>query len=204
MTRLTNRRTVALTTVVLALLLMAAATQTWLVGTSADTGLGVSSVRATGGEAATGIVGLALVVVAGVIAAAVVGVRVRTVAIGLACLAAAGAAALGTWVVADPAGRLGPLAAAAVGRTGSLEVLAQPTAWAWVGVLAAWALFGVSVLAAIGVRHWPAPSARYDSPVGSSGAPGTRAGARGERVEGAWEQLTAGGDPTDVPEQPPT
>lgn len=200
---LTTRRSVALLTIALGLLAVAAAAQTWLTGSTSDTGLGASAVAATGSEVAAGFVGLVLVVVAGVIAATVTGGRMRALAAVLALLAALGATGLAGWVVADPAGRLGPRAAAAVGRTGSLEVSAHVSPWGWVGLLAASGLVVVTALGLLGIRAWPAPTSRYDAPVGRA-EEGSRAGARGERVGTEWDRLSAGEDPTDVPEGPAT
>lgn len=200
MTRLTARRTVALLTVALALLAVASATRTWLNGSTLDTGLGAAQVTATGSEVASGFVGLVLVVLAGVVAASVTGRRVRASALALALAAALGATAAAVWVVADPSGRLGPRAAAAVGRTGSIEVSAHATVWAWVAVAAASGLVVVAGLGVLGVRSWSAPSSRYDAP-GAGGAAEATAGARGERVGTTWERLSAGEDPTDVPDR---
>lgn len=122
----------------------------------------------------------------------------------LAVAGALGAAALATWVLADPSGRLGPLAATAVGRTGTLPVTAHVTGWAWTGLLAAYGLLGTSLLGALGVRRWPGPTSRYDAPVARSGSDAGRARLRGERVATEWDRLTAGEDPTDVPEPPQT
>jgi len=46
----------------------------------------------------------------------------------------------------------------------------------------------------LGVRAWAGPSARYE--VSDAGSP--VAGPRGERVASAWDELSAGRDPTDV------
>ena len=97
-------------------------------------------------------------------------------------------------VLRDPEAVLGPVAASRVGRTGSIENVADPTVWPWVALAAcAVALLGL-VGAVRGLRVWGGPSSRYE--VADAGGP--VAGPRGERVASAWDELSAGRDPTDV------
>ncbi len=201
MKRLTGRRPVTLLTLLFGLVAVAAAGRHWASGTTSDAVLGTTVVRAVGSDLATGYVALILVVVAAVIAAVVTGPRVRVVALILGALAALGAVAQAALLLRDPAAALGPVAAAAVGRTGSIPVSATTSSWAWVGLGAAVGLVVAVFLGLVGVRAWPRPSGRYDAP---GAAPdeeaGSTTGPRGQRVGSDWERLTAGEDPTDVPE----
>ena len=116
-----------------------------------------------------------------------------------ACVAIA--AALAVRVLLDPEGVLGPVAAARVGRTGSVETVAEPTIWPWVALAACLvALLGLAG-AVVGMRRWGGPSQRYEVP---EGVAGDVAGPRGERVTSDWDELSAGRDPTDVGPDAPT
>ena len=192
MKRLTGRRPVTLLTLLFGLVAVAAAGRHWATGTSSDAVLGTTVVQAVGSDLATGYVALILVVVAAVIAAVVTGPRVRVVA-------------LAALVLRDPAGALGPVAAAAVGRTGRIPVTATASSWAWVALGAAVGLGIAVLLGLVGVRSWPRPTARYDAPgARPDEEAGSTAGPRGQRVGSDWERLTAGEDPTDVPEREQT
>ena len=180
-----RRRGVLVLLVVLgALLVIATASRSWLTGTVDDVVLGQSSVSATGSEVAGGVVALALVVVAGAIASATTGPRARAVALVLTALAALGGVAMVARVVLDPDGALGPVAAAAAGRTGSIETHASPSAWPWVSLTG----FVLVLLALGGLARartaTPGLGSRYEKP--------------GRVPESHWDQLSAGEDPTDV------
>jgi hypothetical protein len=122
----------------------------------------------------------------------------------VALLAWAGSVAAGVVLVvrvlADPAGVLGPVAAARVGRTGSVESVAGATAWPWVALGGLLVTVLALATAVVGSRRWGGLSARYDAPGGDEHV----AGPRGERVTSAWDELSAGRDPTDVGEDRPT
>ena len=81
-------------------------------------------------------------------------------------------------------GTSAPIAAAAAGRTGSLETSSAVTAWPWVAMLgfalAATALVGLATARRVD-RGLPS---RYDAP--------------GRAPQSDWDQLSAGEDPTDV------
>jgi len=200
----------------------ASGTQTWLVGTTNDAVLGRSTVTAIGSQAASGAVALAVVVLAAVIAAMVAGRRLRRVISLVGLAAAIGQVVHVAMSALSPADTLGPLAAAAVGRGGSIPVVGQSLTWAWIGLAGAVILAITAALTVVAVGRWPLPTRRYDSPVkasdksGSSGAAGSSAstaphagtretaGPRGERVRSDWDSLSEGHDPTDVPTPPST
>lgn len=180
-----------------ALVVVVTASRTWVAGTVDDAVLGRQAVSATGSESATGVVGIALVVVAGAVASAAAGRRARIVALALTGLAVlAGLLSIGR-VVTDPEGVLGPIAAAAAGRSGSLETSATLGPWPWVAALG-FVLSGTALLTlAFAVADRPAGlSSRYDAPASPTGARGAER-ARAAGGSSAWDQLSAGEDPTD-------
>lgn len=195
MRRLTGKGPVALLALLGAGVVLVAGFRPWVTGTVADAVLGGSRVVADGADVAPGLSAVALAVAAAAVAVVAVGRVGRLVALVLwvACLGTAGA--LVGRVLLDPSAVLGPVAAARVGRTGTVEAVASATAWPWVAVLglavAALALVG----ALLGRRRWAGPSQRYER---SGAGEGHVAGSRGERVGTAWDDLSAGRDPTDV------
>lgn len=196
--RLTRGR-IGLLAVILALVVIAASGRTWLTGIVDDAVLGQGVVRADGGQAAPGLVSLALAVVAAVIAAMVTARRIRRVLLVIGLLAALGAFALAGRVLLRAEAILGPLAAGTVGRTGSIPVEAEVTAWAVVGVVAAAATTLLLVAALWAARTWPEPTRKYErAPAGMT------TGGRGEQVGTDWDALSRGHDPTDVPRSPET
>ncbi len=177
----------------------------WVTGTVHDAVLGTSTVSATGADAAPGLSALALVIAAAAIAAVSGGRVVRVGSLVVEGLSLVGVAVLVARVSVDPAGVLGPVAAASVGRTGSIEAVAHLTGWPWAAtsglVVASVGLGG----AVAGMRAWSGPSPRYERPApAGDGDQGTTSGARGQRVASAWDQLDAGLDPTDVGEDTQT
>ena len=186
-----RRRGVLVLLVILgAFLVVVTASRTWLTGSVDDVVLGARSVDATGAQAAGGVVALALVVVAGAVASATAGPRARIVALALTGLAVVAGIVSIVRVLLDPGAVLGPIAAAAAGRTGSLETQSSANAWPWVALLG----FLVAGLALAGLtrvrRVAPGLSSRYEAP--------------GRPPESDWVQLTAGEDPTDVGRTPRT
>ncbi|WP_353953624.1 Trp biosynthesis-associated membrane protein [Knoellia sp. S7-12] len=183
--RVLRRRGVLVLLVILgALLVVVTASRTWLTGSVDDVVLGARSVSATGAEAAGGVVALALVVVAGAVASATAGPRARIVALVLTALATVVGIVNVARVLLDPDTVLGPIAAAAAGRTGSLETHSSVNAWPWVAMLG-FALAGLALAGLTRVRRVaPGLSSRYEAP--------------GRAPESDWDQLSAGEDPTDV------
>ncbi|NHA67221.1 Trp biosynthesis-associated membrane protein [Phycicoccus flavus] len=196
-TRLTRKAPVALLALAGAGTVLLAGLRPWVSGTVGDAVLGGSRVTAGGSEVAPGLSAVALAVAAAAVAVVATGRVGRLVGLVLWAGCVAGAGVLVVRVLADPSAVLGPVAASRVGRTGTVPATAGPTAWPWVAlagvVLAAVAL----VLAVVGRRSWPAPARRYEAP---GAADGHTAGSRGERVGTAWDDLSAGRDPTDVGE----
>lgn len=188
---LLRRRGVLVLLVVLgALVVVVTASRTWLTGAVDDVVLGRTSVSATGAEAAGGVVALALVVVAGAVASAAAGPRARVASLALTGLAALAGIASVVRVVLDPGSVLGPIAAAAAGRTGTIETSPDVGVWPWLAMLgfalAAAALAGLATIR----RVDRGLSSRYDAP--------------GRPPQSDWDQLTAGEDPTDVGPPPRT
>lgn len=190
MKALRSRGVLVLLVILGALVVVVTASRVWLTGSVDDAVLGARSVSATGADAAGGVVALALVVVAGAVASATAGPRARIVALVLTALAVLAGILAVARVLLDPEAVLGPIAAAAAGRSGSLEVHSTVNAWPWVAMLG----FVVGGLALAGLtrvrRVAPGLPARYDAP--------------GRAPESDWDQLTAGEDPTDVGQTPRT
>ncbi len=200
MSRVTGKGAVALLGLAGAGALLVVGFRPWVEGAVDDAVLGASRVSATGAEVAPGLSAVALVLAAAVVAVVATGRVARLVALALWAGSLVAATALAIHVLADPAGVLGPVAAARVGRTGSVPATAEVTVWPWLALLAV-VVAGVGLVGAVlGVRRWAGPSSRYDAP----GTDGQVAGPRGERVASDWDELSAGRDPTDVGEDRPT
>ncbi|MBM6403774.1 Trp biosynthesis-associated membrane protein [Phycicoccus sp. CSK15P-2] len=179
--------------------LLAAGVRPWVTGTVDDAVLGGSRVVATGADVAPGLSALALASAAAAVAVVATGRRARAVALVLWAACVAGAVVLTVRVLADPSGVLGPVAAARVGRSGTVPASATATTGAWVALAAVVVLAAALVAGVVGARRWTAPSARYEAP---GSADEHVAGSRGERVSSAWDDLSAGRDPTDGADPP--
>ena len=194
MSRLSSKGVVVLLALVGAGLLLVSAFRPWVTG-AVDDVLGATRLSATGAEVAPGLTAVALAIGAAAIAIVAAGRIARVIAVVAYALCVAVAAALAVRVLLDPEGVLGPVAASRVGRTGSVETVADATIWPWVALLACLvALLGLAG-AVVGIRRWGGPSQRYEVP---DGAAADVAGPRGERVASDWDELSAGRDPTDV------
>lgn len=200
MSRLSSKGVVALLALLGAGGLLVSGFRPWVTGAVDDAVLGVTRISATGAEVAPGLSAVALSIAAAAIAAVAAGRIARVVALVAYAASVVIAVILTVRVLRDPEGVLGPVAATRVGRTGSIENVADPTVWPWVALAACVvALLGL-VGAVRGLRVWGGPSSRYE--VGDAAAP--VAGPRGERVASAWDELSAGRDPTDVGPDPRT
>lgn len=194
MSRLSSKGAVVLLALVGSGLLLVSAFRPWVTG-AVDDVLGATRLSATGAEVAPGLTAVALAIGAAAIAIVAAGRIARVIAVVAYALCVAVAAALAVRVLLDPEGVLGPVAASRVGRTGTVETVADATVWPWVALLACLvALLGLAG-AVVGMRRWGGPSRRYEVPEG--GATDV-AGPRGERVTSDWDELSAGRDPTDV------
>jgi uncharacterized membrane protein (TIGR02234 family) len=200
MSRLTGKGPVALLGLVGAGGLLVVGFRPWVEGAVDDAVLGASRVTATGAEVAPGLSAVALVLAAAVVAVVATGRVARVVALVLWAGSLVAAAALTVRVLADPSGVLGPVAAARVGRTGTVAATAAATVWPWLALVAVGVAAVALAGAVVGARRWAGPSSRYDSPSAEDHV----AGPRGERVASDWDELTAGRDPTDVGEDRPT
>lgn len=184
---------------------VAVGTRQWVSGTTDDAVLGQTTVTLTGSQVAPGAVALTLVVAAAVIASVLAGPRLRRVVLAIGAAAALGHVLLIAWVLARPEATLGPAAATAAGRSGSLPVQAVVSGAAWVGLAAALVLLAAASGALVSVGRWQSSDARYAStPAAGDDPPAASAGARGERAHEEWDALSAGHDPTDVPPERPT
>lgn len=193
--RLTSKVTVVLLALVGSGILLASGGRVWVSGTVNDAVLRSSRIPATGSEVATGVVALALVGAAAALASATSGAVVRRVTLVVLALAGVAVAVVSARVGLSPEDSLGPIAARAAGRTGSIETHATVTVWPWVCVAAALLLVVAAVLGWLGASRWRGLGARYE-------APSSSAGARGQRVATDWDRLDAGDDPT-VRDGPP-
>ena len=196
MSRLTGRGPVALFALLGAGVVLLAGLRPWVSGQVEDAVLGGSLVTADGAEVAPGLAAVALALAAAVVAAVAAGRVARVLALVVWACCLLGAGALVVRVLLDPSGVLGPVAAARVGRTGSVPAEASATVWPWLAVLGLLLAAAALVLAVLGRSRWGGPSRRYERPSGD----GDVAGSRGERVSSAWDDLSAGRDPTDVGE----
>jgi uncharacterized membrane protein (TIGR02234 family) len=193
--RLSSKGVVVLLALLGATGLLVSAFRPWVTGAVDDAVLGATRISATGSEVAPGLTAVALAIAAAAIAIVAAGRIARLVAVVAYAVCLAIAAALAVRVIADPDGVLGPVGASRVGRTGSVETVADATIWPWVALASCCvALLGL-VGAVVGMRRWGGPSSRFEAP-GSGEA--DVAGPRGERVRSDWDELSAGRDPTDV------
>lgn len=201
MSRLATKGAVVLLSLLAAGLLLVSAFRPWVTGAVDDAVLGATRISATGAEVAPGLTAVALAIAAAAVAVVAAGRITRVVAVVAYAVCVGVAVLLAVRVLLDPEGVLGPVAASRVGRTGSVETVAEATVWPWVALLACLvALLGL-LGAVVGLRRWGGPSKRYEVP---EGAVADVAGPRGERVSSDWDELSAGRDPTDVGPDAPT
>lgn len=189
MARLTSKRVVSVLVALPALLLLLAASRTWLTGRSADPLLGGGAVSATGSQVAPGVVALGAVAVVALVATLTAGPRLRRVSAAVVPLSALGALVLTLRPLLDPEGALGRVAAAGLGRTGEVRTTAAVSVWAWVALAAAALLLAASPVAVVAAGRWAGLSSRFEAP--RADAP---SGRRPHRS--TWDEVTEGRDPT--------
>ena len=140
-------------------LLLVSAFRPWVTG-SVDDVLGATRLSATGAEVAPGLSAVALAIAAAAIAMVAAGRIARVVAVVAYAVCVAVAVVLAVRVLLDPEGVLGPVAASRVGRTGSVETVAEATIWPWVALA--------------GLRHRPGRPGRraWSACAAGAGRPG--------------------------------
>lgn len=198
--RLTRKRVVSVLVAVPVLLLLLATTRTWFSGRSADPLLGGGAVSATGTQVAPGVAALALVGLVALVTTLTGGPLVRRVSAVVMVLAGVGSVLLTLGALRDPQTALGRVAATALGRTGVVSTTAEVSGWAWLALTAAAVLVLSSALAVVAAGRWGGLSRRFDAPSeeggpASGGAAG-RAGSPADARTNAWDELSAGTDPT--------
>jgi uncharacterized membrane protein (TIGR02234 family) len=193
---LTSKRGVLVMVLVAASVVLVAGSREWVTGSVDDTVLGATALQGSGSDVAPGALAAALVGLASAVAAATSGTVVRVVAACAALLAAVLGATVVIFVLSDPGGALGRLAAAGTGRSGTVVANGRAGGWAWVA-LAAMLVMGVGGLGAlVGGRRWRGLSTTYDAPVPGQGSQPDSSGGPAGRRESAWDQLSRGEDPT--------
>ncbi|HEU5144457.1 MAG TPA: Trp biosynthesis-associated membrane protein [Dermatophilaceae bacterium] len=185
--RLDKRRAAAVVLAPLSLLL-GLTTQPWVTGTASDV-LSTGTTEVTGGQAAPGVVGLALVAAAALLGLSTGGRIARAVSATALVLAALGSLALVGLVVADPDRAVAAEVARELARTTAPNASGSATVLGWLSLVAAALLSAGAVVAALSSRSWAGLSGRYER------GDRSEAGPRGE-VRTSWDELTEGGDPT--------
>ncbi len=191
--RVVSKRAVSALVAVPALVLLLAATRTWLTGRSAEPLLGGGAVSATGSQLAPGVAALAAVAVVALVATLTAGPRLRRVSAVVIVLSALGAFGLAVVPLLDPEAALGRVAAAGLGRTGEVRTSASVSVWAWVAVLAAALLVVASPVAVVAAGRWAGLSSRFEAP--QPDAPTLVTGPRS-----MWDEVSEGRDPTTRPD----
>jgi len=184
--RLDKRRS-ALTVAVPAVLLIALSTQVWVRGTSGDV-LSGGAVEVTGGGAAPGAVGLAVICVAALLALMTGGRVIRSASAVVMVVSALGALAVTAFVTLRPREVVGEALSQELARTTAPDATGATTGWGWLALVVAVVLVCGTVVAAVSSRTWSGLSARYDRTKPTSGP-------RGE-VRTTWDELSDGHDPT--------
>jgi hypothetical protein len=167
--------------------LLALSTQVWTTGSTGDV-LSSGPVHVTGGEAAPGAVGLAVVCVIALLALMTGGRVIRAASAAVIVLSATGALVLTVLVALRPRDVVAAALSEKLARTTAPDAVGATTAVGWAAVVAAALLLVGALVAASASRGWSGLSGRYERDRAASGP-------RGE-VRTAWDELTEGGDPT--------
>jgi hypothetical protein len=182
-----GKREVALGVAVPAAALLALSTQVWTRGTTGDV-LSSGPVEVSGGGAAPGAVGLAVVCVVALLALMTGGRVIRAASAAVLVLAALGALVLTILVVVRPREVVAAALSQELARTTAPDAAGATTGLGWLAAAVAAVLLVSAVMAAVVSRAWSGLSGRYERD-------GVATGPRGE-VRTAWDELTDGGDPT--------
>lgn len=189
-----GRARTVLLALVLAGLLLLAASRTWVVApvpTGPAAGSPQRALEVAGSSAAPVVTALALVGLAGAAALSTVRRAGLVLTAALLVVAGLGAAAGAAAVLVDPTGSAAAAVAAATGLTGGDPVPATRTAWPALALVPALGLAAVGALAGVRGRRWRA-SGRFEATT-ADGA--TRARAEPSR-SALWDDLSRGDDPT--------
>jgi hypothetical protein len=186
MTRL-SKKSAALAVGVPAAALLALSTQTWTRGTTGDV-LSSGPVEVSGGGAAPGAVGLAVVCVIALLGMMTGGRAIRTASAAVLVLSALGALVLTVLVALRPRDVVAAAVSEELARTTAPDAAGATTGLGWMAVVFAVLLLLGAAVAAGSSGAWSGLSGRYERDRPASGP-------RGE-VRTAWDELTDGGDPT--------
>lgn len=181
-----------------------AAGQGW-VNTAVSGVPGLSTVSATGRDAAPGVTAIALVAAAGAAALTMTGKVARVVVSVLLAVAGVAVLALVWSVVADPGAALHPALVRATGQSGTAAAGgARVSGWPWLAAVGgALVLFGGVLAAARGDAWTGSGRSSGAQPAGPGTGEGSGAGTgagtgdseRDRRLD-AWDALSRGEDPT--------
>ncbi|SDW85339.1 trp region conserved hypothetical membrane protein [Arthrobacter sp. yr096] len=187
--RWARKSTLVLATVVIALAVFGATTQTWIEVRLDPTGASNSDLHVQGSKAATAVTALAVVALAGGLAASIAGKIARWIIAVLVALSAAGIILAAVTVLLDPLGAAQGAIAAATGISGG-QADATATVFPVLAVVAGSLLAVCAIVLPVAGRYWTSRT-KYDA--------GSRAGKNaGEPVDeiDSWDRLSRGEDPT--------
>ncbi|MCT9871856.1 Trp biosynthesis-associated membrane protein [Paenarthrobacter aurescens] len=187
--RWARKSTLVLATVILALAVFGATTQTWIEVQLDPTGASNSDLHVQGSKAATAVTALAVVALAGGLAASIAGKIARWIIAALVVLSAAGIIMAAITVLLDPLGAAQGSIAAATGVSGG-QANATATAFPIVAIVAGSLLAVCAVVLPVAGRHW-ASRTKYDA-----GRRGKQSGNGPVDEIDSWDSLTRGEDPT--------
>jgi Tryptophan-associated transmembrane protein (Trp_oprn_chp) len=178
-----------------ALALIGLSTLTWATGEAKDV-LSRGVVDVSGGSAAPGMVGLAVVCIVALLGVMTGGRLIRAVSAAVLVLASLGTVVMTLVVALRPVDTVADAVARELARTTSPATTGSTTPWVWVALLLSVILTAGAVATALSSRSWAGLSGRYER--GSR----PQSGPRGE-VRTAWDELSDGHDPTlrDAPDE---
>lgn len=194
MTRMPGRGAVVRTTALLGGALVASSSVTWFTAQAPSVLAETVEVSTTGGDAAPGVTGLALVVLAGAAAIALGRPWAARLAGGVVAAAGLALTVLTLVTTGDPTPALEAVAADASGLReieGPVTRTAAPYVTAALGVLAA----AAGVTAVLAAPSWRV-ARRFDADAGAKTAPNARADDARTRAMDDWDALGRGEDPS--------